>query len=158
MNGKLEIFQRSSLELPSREDFIKQYLNLGVSAEDIGQQYDKILLDEIYVNNEYQVNIDKNPPNWTKDVIWHLSIKRRDKEPIHDWRDLQAIKNMLVGPEYEAVELYPAESRVVDTSNQYHLWVFVKSSEGEDKPKLPFGWYEEAKTNTSLKGGKQRSR
>lgn len=24
----------------------------------------------------------------------------------------------------EGIELYPAESRLVDTSNQYHLWVF----------------------------------
>jgi hypothetical protein len=41
---------------------------------------------------------------------------------VHDWRDLQRIKNELVGPECEAVELYPAESRLVDTANQYHLW------------------------------------
>jgi hypothetical protein len=37
---------------------------------------------------------------------------------VHDWRDLQRIKNQLVGPECEAVELYPAESRKVDTANQ----------------------------------------
>jgi hypothetical protein len=39
------------------------------------------------------------------------------------WRDLQRIKNDLVGPECEAVQLFPAESRLVDTSNQYHLYV-----------------------------------
>ena len=54
----------------------------------------------------------------------HLSIKRLDKEPIHDWRDMQQIKNDIMGPEREAVELYPAESRHVDCANQFHLWIF----------------------------------
>lgn len=57
-------------------------------------------------------------------AMMHLSIKRQDREPVTDWRHKQEIKNMLVGPEFEAVELFPAESRVVDTANQYHLWVF----------------------------------
>jgi len=55
---------------------------------------------------------------------YHLSIKRNDQEIIRDWRDLQRIKNELFGPEAEAVELFPAESRLVDAANQYHLWVF----------------------------------
>lgn len=52
----------------------------------------------------------------------YLSIKRLDREPINDWRAMQKIKNSIVGPEWEAVEIYPAESRLVDTANQYHLW------------------------------------
>ena len=55
----------------------------------------------------------------------HLSIKDHDRTARHDWRDLQRIKNELVGPEYEAIEIYPAESRLVDTANQYHLYVFM---------------------------------
>jgi hypothetical protein len=47
----------------------------------------------------------------------------------------QRIKNELVGKEHEAVELYPAESRKVDSSNQYHLWVLV-----EKGLKFPFGY------------------
>ena len=54
----------------------------------------------------------------------HLSIRRQDRAPARDWRDFQRIKNQLAGPEYEGVELYPAESRKVDTANQYHLWCF----------------------------------
>jgi len=56
-------------------------------------------------------------------LVW-LSIKGRANEPIRDWRDFQRIKNELVGEEDEAVELYPAESRLVDCANQYHLWCF----------------------------------
>jgi hypothetical protein len=54
----------------------------------------------------------------------HLSIRRQDREAVHDWRDFQRIKNQLAGPEWEAMEIYPAESRLVDGANQYHLWCF----------------------------------
>jgi hypothetical protein len=39
-------------------------------------------------------------------------------------RDHAAIKNQLTGPETEAFELYPAESRLLDPSNYYILWCF----------------------------------
>jgi hypothetical protein len=44
---------------------------------------------------------------------------RLDGQAIHDWRELQRIKNEIVGDEIEAVELYPAESRLLDTANWY---------------------------------------
>jgi hypothetical protein len=56
-----------------------------------------------------------------EDVI-HISYHRRDRAPIRDWRIGQRLKNELAGPEYEGIEIYPAESRLVDTSNEYHLW------------------------------------
>jgi hypothetical protein len=64
-----------------------------------------------------------------------ISYHRRDRAPIRDWRVGQRIKNELCGPEWEAVELYPAESRTVDTSNEYHLWCI----EGQ----FPFGYEKE---------------
>jgi hypothetical protein len=67
--------------------------------------------------------------------MWWLSIKRHDRRPIHDWRHLQRIKNALVGEQHEAVELYPAESRLVDTANQYHLWVLA-----DPNKRFPMGW------------------
>jgi hypothetical protein len=91
----------------------------------------------IYRNDRYQVIVEDLGPKGASTPIKYLSIKRRDQQPIHDWRDLQAIKNELVGPECEGVELYPAESRLVDTSNQYHLFVV-------DQPgwRWPFGFNE----------------
>jgi hypothetical protein len=68
---------------------------------------------------------------------------------------MQKIKNLIVGPENEGVELFPAESRLVDTANQYHLWVFERPD-----VRFPIGW------NTRLtmtpeevagSGAKQRS-
>jgi len=52
----------------------------------------------------------------------YLSIKRHDREPIGDWRTKHLIKNALLGEEWEAIEIYPRESRLVDSSNQYHLF------------------------------------
>jgi hypothetical protein len=66
----------------------------------------------------------------------HLSIRNLRREAVRDWRDLQRIKNEIAGPEREAVEIYPAESRLVDSSNQYHLWVLP---EGE---RVPIGYEE----------------
>ena len=89
----------------------------------------------LLVNNRYTVimtQVESEKPEMPK--LWHLSIHRNDRKPIRDWRDLQKIKNDIIGPECEGVEIFPAESRLVDTSNQYHLWVF----EG----RLPFGFGE----------------
>lgn len=81
--------------------------------------------EKAYTNNTYQVlyrEVEPTMEGWPK--ITHLSIKRHDRKAIHDWRDLQRIKNEVCGPEREAVEIYPAESRLMDTSNQFHCWVF----------------------------------
>ncbi len=73
---------------------------------------------ELWINDLYQVQV-----RHMDDLMVHLNIRRRDGGPIlRDWRHFQQIKNELVGPECEAIELYPAESRLVDTSNKYHLY------------------------------------
>jgi hypothetical protein len=75
-------------------------------------------LVDIYANDLYTCITRTDNPR----VTW-LSIKRNDLAPIHNWQHLQHIKNDICGAEREAVELYPAMSRIVDTANQYHLWV-----------------------------------
>lgn len=104
---------------------------------------------ELWKNNRYQVlkRVAGEGPDGT---CWHLSIKRLDKGPIHDWRDLQRIKNELVDPEAEAVELYPAESRLVDTANQYHLWTMPVGVH------FPFGFQERLVAAESSGGAVQR--
>lgn len=105
----------------------------------------------IWMNNRYQVALYEDAPQEGWPPMYHLSIKRLDKQPIHDWRDLQRIKNELVGPEHEAIEIFPAESRLVDTANQYHLWVF-KSPE----VRVPVGFTVRMVSNTSEGGSVQR--
>ncbi len=107
--------------------------------------------ETLYVNNRYQVAVRRLPPREGCPSLIHLSIKRRDKAPIHDWRDLQRIKNELVGPAHEAVELYPAESRLVDSSNQYHLWCSA-----DPAFRFPFGWRERLVSDANGYGIVQR--
>ena len=39
-----------------------------------------------------------------------------------------------MGPECEGLELYPAEARLIDGSNQFHLWVC-----SDPNVRFPFG-------------------
>ena len=59
-------------------------------------------------------------------VVYRLAIVNFDESARHDWRDFQRIKNELVGPEAEAFEIYPAESRLLDPSNCFFLWVLPR--------------------------------
>lgn len=81
-------------------------------------------LNQYFENNIYAVHrtlIQARDGSGFADIV-HLSIRRIDREPVRDWRDLQRIKNELVDPEALAIEVFPPESFLVDTSNQFHLW------------------------------------
>jgi hypothetical protein len=84
-----------------------------------------------YENNRYQVIVREHAEGPFGRCV-HLTLRSVDGSARHDWREFQRVKNELVGPEAEAVELYPAESRLVDTANHYHLWVFPEY-------RFPFG-------------------
>lgn len=73
---------------------------------------------EVWGNDRYVVHVDRDEAG----NVSALSIRRHDRKAARDWRDFQRIKSQLAGPEVEGVELYPAESRVVDTTNQFHIW------------------------------------
>jgi hypothetical protein len=96
---------------------------------------------KVYINSRYEVQIRDTELHAEHHylgfgIVRHLSIKSLDRSARHDWRDFQRIKNELVGEEFEAVEKYPKESHLVDTANQYHLYVFMSGKE------LPFGFNE----------------
>ena len=63
----------------------------------------------------------------------HLMVRRVDRKPIHSWQDLMRIKDYVLGEESEAVEIYPARSRLVDEDHIYHLWGLPK------RQRFPFG-------------------
>lgn len=137
-----------------KREIMKQF-NLTEEAAEF--QIRQSMEGKLYSNDVYTVLVKELAPGsrdnrTAAEIVW-LSIKRNDKEPIHDWRDLQAIKNMLVGPECEGVELFPAESRLVDTANQYHLWVFKNPKVG-----FHFGFNEgrHVDDENTLSNGKQR--
>ena len=108
--------------------------------------YKSMEKEEVWINDIYQVAVNKHEHgDWI-----HLSIKRKDREQISDparWQHFQWIKNQLVGEEHEGLELYPAESRIVNTANQYHLWVLDK---------IPFGFNKRIVSSADVMGkGKQ---
>jgi hypothetical protein len=84
------------------------------------------------------------PADGAHPEVVHLSIRRNDRAPIWCWRDLQAIKNEMVGRECEAIQIFPAESRLVDSSNQFHLYVFT-----DPDVRIPFGYSERSVTESN---------
>jgi hypothetical protein len=122
----------------------------GQSEEQIRKRMDAEQ-NEFWINRLYQVQVDRRADG----SVMHLNIRRRDgSHDTRDWRHFQEIKNQLAGPETEAFEMYPAESRKVDTSNKFHLWVLMP---GE---RIPCGWDErdvQYEENRATPGIRQRS-
>jgi len=96
----------------------------------------------VYVNDTYRVRIRTMPP------YIHIAIGRHDGQPCMSWRDFQRIKNELVGPEYEAVELFPAESRLLDSANEYHLYAVADA-----RYRFPFGFEKRFVMDDSIVSG-----
>lgn len=121
---------------------------------ELAQPISDLPYDSIYLNSRYQVNVRKVdcPPPFGQAV--ELSIKARDRAPVHDWRDIQRIKNEIVGPHVEAVELFPAEGRLVDTSNQYYVFCFPHLQFFQRR--FPFGFSDRFVSEISFRGSVQR--
>ncbi len=134
---------------------VEHWLKRGLTADEAASVIAELKLDVIWLNNVFQVNVRELPnqgAGWP--TMIHLSIKRRDKKPVRDWRTLQQIKNAIVGPECEGVELFPAESRLVDTANQFHIWCLK-----DPNARFPFGYVKRAVSGAEAAramGAKQR--
>lgn len=74
---------------------------------------------EMWMNDRYVASGRRVPEGY----LIELSIRRRDRKPDIPWRHLQRIKNECAGDEVEAMELFPAEARLVDSANQRWLWL-----------------------------------
>ena len=107
------------------------------------KEYELTLSDVWFVNDLYQVCVDYI--QYKDQGIIHLSIKTHDRSTNIPWQHKQWIKNDICGEELEAVELFPAESRMINTANQYHLWVMEK---------VPVGWECERVVSSLKPGGK----
>lgn len=146
-------FERATL-IPLDERVIaRTAAQYRLPVEAVREQFRPTGREEVWKNSRYQVLVIREveqDAGFPK-LIW-LSIKRLDKQPIHDWRDLQRIKNELVGADHEAVELYPAESRLTDTSNQFHLWVLAQPG-----LRFPFG-FTDGRNVMAGSNGKSRQR
>lgn len=90
--------------------------------------------EQTFCNSRYQVycNPMRLIPGWPP--MYYLSFKRHSRGTSIPWRDKQRLKNEICGTLAEAIELYPSEERLMDTSNQYHLFVVHPDCAG-----FPFG-------------------
>ena len=112
---------------------IKLLMDRGMTRADAKSYIKFTKCEEYYQNDKYLVSVKRGSDadffvmlNEFLGKCDYLSIKRHDKEPCHDWRDFQDIKNQLCGFDREGMEIYPREERMVDEANQYHMIVFPK--------------------------------
>ena len=138
------------------KELLKLVRSEGGTKAHAQKLWDDINKGDNWVNETYHVYIITDDLHGFGDEadLWWLSIKRHDREPICDWREFQEIKNLLCGEDKEGMMLYPKESRVVDTANQYHMYVFMNKDYT-----IPCGFTVGIKTDDPLYGkAKQRSR
>lgn len=151
--GEFEFVQ---IDLPVQTPKQLKRLTPGASYQSIQNAHAHLKRCEHYCSRTYHVAVDKETEHGFAGMkVWHLSIKRHDREPMQDWRVMQRIKTEIAGAETEALELYPAESRVVDTANQYHLYAFM------DGGTIPVGFPAGARSDlerVNADGGKSRQR
>lgn len=119
----VERFRRMSAKMRKSHKWVPLHLFMAA---------DPISGSEVWRNPWYDVRVVRHASGWILDNgPWmRIGISSADGEPRHDWRVFQHIKNQLAGPEWWALELYPAESQLIDPSNYYLLWA---------APTLPFG-------------------
>ncbi len=120
------------------DDFFRPHFSGRVPTEDektarIEEAVRCLTPTRVFENNLYRVEVYSSESSG--DLFHHLGITRLDGGTCKEWRDIQRIKNEIVGTEYEAMEMFPAESRLVDTGNQYHLWVHK-----DPGFRFPVGW------------------
>ena len=146
-------FQQASLP-PDMFDYHAVMAKFNVDKAEAKRIVRSNQQERVYLNDLFQVHVREFEPADGWPSMLHLSIRRRDREPIRDWRHMQQIKNALVGAQNEGVEIYPAESRLVDEANQYHMYVLK-----DPELRFPFGFTQRmvsGAAEAAAVGGKQR--
>lgn len=77
---------------------------------------------ETWGNDRYTVNV--HYLDGDRDGFVEVGVHNHKRTPHVPWRHLQQIKNEVLGPDREAVQLFPAEDRLVDTANEYWIYVY----------------------------------
>lgn len=104
--GEWEVLSREEAIARARE-------NVGAGSKTIGGW-----VTTLWLNKRYLVMVAPREGGVTQ-----LLVQRTDGQAKRNWHDLQAIKNEIAGPERVAVEVFPADSQLVDGAHVTHLWV-----------------------------------
>lgn len=97
--------------------------------------------DETWWSPQYQAVVryaqsaEEDAPQGREGLL-HVSIHRHDRSPMRNWRHLQQIKNEIAGEDRWGVEVFPPESYLVDSANEYHLYVMPVNAD------IPFAFHE----------------
>lgn len=145
--GVLGRFQVQHIKMMEKGEHVAWGMAQGCTAEEAGAHWEEMKGCVRFVNDKYVVLVRKCPedmnPMGVDGLVW-LSIRRTDRRPVRNWAHIQEIKNAVLGEEGEAVEMFPAQSRVVGDCgevNQYHLFgtAMVEGQPGVRYP-MGFGW------------------
>ena len=100
------------------------------------EYYSMIENEQWYSNTLYSATVEKRKNDEMGLEVIQISFKRHDRKTDENisWQHKQWIKNDICGAEAEGLELFPAESRLLNTANQYHIWVLGNNE------RLPFGY------------------
>lgn len=74
----------------------------------------KFFLVQIYIHNENLIRLSINRTELDHKGYWKDGIL---------WDEIQHIKNTLGYEEFDAIEVYPKKSDLVDVSNIRHIWI-----------------------------------
>lgn len=139
-------------------EVIAQCMSFGMTRAQAKLEYRRLRGLEWWGNDQYSASVDRDCNMHTLGPtarVVHISVHRRDRAPVTDWRHMQEIKNAVIGAEAEAVSIHPAESRVVDTANEFHL--FAAFDRASNTPlAVPMGFPNGMKQSKSGGGAVQR--
>ena len=94
-----------------------------LTEEEIVEAGPRLWNNEQWGNDRYTAHV-KYQDSRGKDGYLEIGIHNHKRTTIMPWSHVQQIKNEICGAEREAVMIYPAESRLLDTANEYWIYVY----------------------------------
>lgn len=98
---------------------------------------DALISEETWGNDRYTVNV--HLLDGDRDGFVELAVHNHRRTPHVPWRHLQQIKDEVMGADREAVQLFPADDRLVDTANEYWLYVYPAGKAPMRKRRVKLG-------------------
>lgn len=138
---------------PSRASYVAALEAAGARPDETQEAWRILSASDLYESEEYRVQLIKGGHDHLSGALstFTLVVSRKDDAPVSDWRDIQEIKNRMVGREVDAVEIFPATSRSFDYRNRTVLFCYVGGTEpGSAAPRLPFGARQRVVANQSI--------
>lgn len=77
----------------------------------------------VWRNAVYRVGAPDDAAIMRRESTVQLTIDRSDGGARMDCAVMQELRNLTAGPEEYAVQVFPSEARLQDTSNTFHLWL-----------------------------------